>query len=121
MNSSFKNDFSIALNELLLNRSFCFTINKNLSNNSNIIIYSLIKETINYKNIILTISNLRLIFKDLIKENHDLLINDLLLGISSEEYSNIILEEFFKVEDRDNSTLYLYFRDLHPNKQNNNN
>ena len=116
MNSSFKNDFNITLSKLLLNRSFCFTINKNLSNNSNVIIYSLIKETINYKNVIFTINNLRFIFKDLIKENLDLLINDLLLGISNEEYSNITLEEFFKIEDKDNLIPYLYFRDLYLNK-----
>ena len=116
MNFLFKNDFSIALSEFLLNRSFCFIINKNLFNNNNVIVHSLVKKTINYKNVILTISNLRFIFKDLIKENHDLLINDLLLGISSEEYSNITLKEFFKVEDRDNSIFYLCFRDLYPNK-----
>ena len=96
MNSSFKNDFNIALSEFLLNRSFCFAINKNLFSNSNVIIHSLVKETISYKNVILIISNLRFIFKDLIKENHDLLINNLLLSISSEEYFNITLEEFSK-------------------------
>ena len=96
-------------------------MNKNLFNNSNVIIHFLIKETINYKNVIFTINNLRFIFKDLIKKNHNLLINNLLLSISNEKYFNLILKEFFKIKDKNNLILYLYFKDLYPNKQNNNN
>jgi superfamily II DNA helicase RecQ len=117
----FKNDSSTALSELLLNRSFCFAVNKTLSGNSNVIVHSLVKDTISYKNVTISVENLRLIYKDLINESYDFLINELLLGISSEEYSTITLEEFSKVENRENTTPYTCFRDYHPNKDANNN
>jgi hypothetical protein len=52
------------------------------------------KKIVFYKKIIININNLRFIFKDLINSINKLLENELLFGLPSAKYKEIILEKY---------------------------
>ena len=115
MSSSFTNSLQTALGEILLNRSYCFKVNNELSSSSQVIISSRFKETLSYKKVTISVDNLRDMFKELVSTSYKFLVEKLLLDISSREYREVTLEEFSKVEDRDNTTPYKCFKDFYPN------
>jgi superfamily II DNA helicase RecQ len=115
MSNHFVNSSQTALGEILLNRSYCFRVNKELSSFSRVVISSRFKETLSYKKVTISVDNLRDMFKELVSTSYTLLVEKLLLNISSREYKEVTLDEFSKVEDRDNTTPYKCFKDFHPN------
>ena len=58
MSSSFNNSVATPLGEILNNRSYCFNVNKELSSSSSVIISSIIKETLSYKKVTISIDDL---------------------------------------------------------------
>ena len=96
MSSSFNNSVATPLGEILNNRSYCFKVNKELSSSLSVIISSIIKETLSYKKVTISIDDLQLLFKEVILSTSTILREKLLLNIPFKEYKHITLEDFSK-------------------------
>lgn len=120
MNDFFNNTASGPLSEILNNRLYCFRVNKDTSTSNYISISHTEKETVSYKKIIISVDNLRLLFKDLINSINKLLEDELLLGLPPAKYKEITLEKYCQYEDRSLTTPYKCFRDLSPNANDSN-
>ena len=109
------NSTNYALSEILNNRAYCFKVNKEISTLDFVSISNTKKETVSYKKVTLSVDNLSSLFKELISITYNLLVNKLLFNISKSKYKEVTLEEFAKFEDRNLTTPFKCFRDLHPN------
>jgi len=121
MSSSFNNSVATPLGEILNNRSYCFKVNKELSSSLSVIISSIIKETLSYKKVTISIDDLRLLFKEVILSTSTILREKLLLNIPLKEYKHITLEDFSNVEDNSITTPYKCFKDFHSSSLKNDN
>jgi superfamily II DNA helicase RecQ len=90
-------------------------INKTLSSSSSVSLSLTQKDTLVYKDLSISLDNLRELFRESILISYKILTKDLLFDISSSQYSNITLEEFSKYEDLNNLEVNKCFRDFHPN------
>jgi hypothetical protein len=75
----------------------------------------ILKETILYNKVIISVNNLYTLFSSLISSTFSFLTNELLLSILKLKYSSITLKEFSKYKDYSITTLYKCFYDFSPN------
>jgi len=120
MSLYFNNACNTALREILNHRSYCFQVNKETNTINFININSISKETLFYNKVIISINNLKGLFKELINNSNSLLKEVFLLNILKYKYKEITLKEFFKVKDKSLITLFKCFKDFSFNSTLNN-
>jgi superfamily II DNA helicase RecQ len=114
----FNNSINNGLGEVLLNRSYAYKVNKELSSSSIVTIHATKANTLSYKSITINIEDLQKLFREVINKATLLVHEDLLFNISKHLYQDITLEAFASYEDRSIKTPSVCFRDFHPNSKN---
>jgi predicted RNA binding protein with dsRBD fold (UPF0201 family) len=64
----FNNSSEIALTKILLNKAYCFKVNKQISTFNFVSISNTQKETISYNKVIINVDNLKTLFKEVINQ-----------------------------------------------------
>jgi hypothetical protein len=116
----YNNVCNITLKEILNHRSYCFQVNKKTSIINFININFIFKETLSYNKVIISVNNLKGLFKELINNSNSLLKEVFLLNILKYKYKEITLKEFFKVKDKSLTTFFKCFKDFSLNNTLNN-